>query len=109
VGVADVRFDYSAFEKTRVNLIKSVNEVLTNEDKLFLIAFEKGEPNYEVSEYDSFKKYAHYFSWSKCAKVGSFFKQTTLRSRVACPPARARTFEQPNLFRAAQKIPCYVL
>lgn len=24
------------------------------------------------------------------------------------PPARARTFEQPVLFRAAQKIPCYV-
>jgi len=24
------------------------------------------------------------------------------------PPARASTFEQPNLFRAAQKIPCYV-
>jgi len=23
-------------------------------------------------------------------------------------PARASTFEQPNLFRAAQKIPCYV-
>jgi len=25
------------------------------------------------------------------------------------PPARARNFWQPNLFRAAQKIPCYVL
>ena len=24
------------------------------------------------------------------------------------PPARARTFGQPDLFRAAQKIPCYV-
>jgi len=24
------------------------------------------------------------------------------------PPARASTFELPNLFRAAQKIPCYV-
>ena len=57
VGMTDVGFDYSEFEETRENLIKSVNEVLTNEDKLFLIAFESGEPNWEVSEYDSFKNY----------------------------------------------------
>lgn len=53
--------------------------------------------------------YAHYFSWSRCAKVGSFFRQEARLRRVASPPARARNFWQPNLFRAAQKIPCYVL
>lgn len=36
VGMTDVGFDYSEFEETRENLIKSVNEVLTNEDKLFV-------------------------------------------------------------------------
>lgn len=57
VGMSDVEFDYSEFEETRWNLIKSVNDMLTDEDKSFLIAFESGDPNWEVSKYDSFKNY----------------------------------------------------
>lgn len=55
VGMTDVGFDHSAFEETLENLIKSVIEAFTYEDKLLLIAFERGKPDWEVSEYDSFK------------------------------------------------------
>jgi hypothetical protein len=57
VGMTDVEFDYSEFEETRWNLIKSINGMLSDEDKSFLIAFESGEPNWEASEYDTFKNY----------------------------------------------------
>ncbi|MCX6307715.1 MAG: nucleotidyl transferase AbiEii/AbiGii toxin family protein, partial [Bacteroidia bacterium] len=57
VGMTNIEFDYSEFEETRRNLIKSVNDMLTEVDKSFLIAFESGEPNWEVSEYDSFKNF----------------------------------------------------
>lgn len=57
MGMTDVEFNYSEFEETRINLIKSVNEMLTNEDKSFLLAFESGVPHWEDSEYDSFKNY----------------------------------------------------
>lgn len=57
VGMTDVEFDYSEFEETRRNLIKSVNDMLTVEDKAFLIAFESGDPNWEAYEYQSFKDY----------------------------------------------------
>lgn len=57
VGMADIGFDYSEFEETRENLIKNVNDMLTDEDKSFLISFESGKPNWEVSEYDLFKNY----------------------------------------------------
>lgn len=57
VGMTDVAFDYSDFEETRKNLIKSVNDMLTENDKSFLIAFESGEPKWDESEFKSFKNY----------------------------------------------------
>ena len=56
-GGTAIGFDYSEFEETRWNLIKSVNNMFTDEDKSFLISFESGKPNWEVSEYESFKNY----------------------------------------------------
>jgi len=56
-GMTDIGFDYSEFEETRRHLIKSVNDMLTDEDKSFLISFESGEPNWKVSEYDLFQNY----------------------------------------------------
>jgi len=57
VGMTDVVFDYDDFEETRSNLIRRVNEILSYEDKIFLISFEEGSPLWEGSPYTSFQNY----------------------------------------------------
>lgn len=57
IGMTDIEFSYEEFEDTRLNLIERVNEVLTEQDKAFLISFENGEPDWSHSEYESFKDY----------------------------------------------------
>lgn len=57
VGMTDVSFGYDEFEETRFNLIKSVNEMLNDSDKLFLISFEEGSPAWDSSPYSSFQNY----------------------------------------------------
>lgn len=45
-GMTDIRFDYSDFEATRADLIKTVNENLSVTDREFLISFEQGTPDW---------------------------------------------------------------
>ncbi len=46
MGMTDIPFEYSDFEKTRKNLIRQVNKSLTPTDHEFLLSFEKGEPEW---------------------------------------------------------------
>lgn len=45
-GMTDVPFTYSDYEASRSNLISTVNNGLTEHDKLFLISFEEGNPDW---------------------------------------------------------------
>jgi len=56
-GMTLIDFTYDEFETVRSKLIRDVNDMLTDSDKQFLIDFESGEPNWDVSEYSSFKNY----------------------------------------------------
>lgn len=56
-GMTYAPFSYEEYESTRKQLITSVNAILTDEDKAFLISFEEGEPHWENSEYSHFKDF----------------------------------------------------
>lgn len=56
-GMSDVPFTYEDFEATRTKLIADVKNILTDNDKLFLVSFEKGEPDWGVVEYRYFAEY----------------------------------------------------
>ncbi len=45
-GMTDTSFNYDDFEQARINLIKQVNDSITDEDKEFLLSFEQGEPDW---------------------------------------------------------------
>ena len=45
-GMSDIPFSYDDFENARKDLIAKVNRILTDEDKEFLISFEKGMPEW---------------------------------------------------------------
>lgn len=45
-GMSEVALSYSDNEETRLNLINMVNACLTDEDKLFLLSFETGYPDW---------------------------------------------------------------
>ena len=45
-GMSDIPFIYSDYEAARSHLIQMVNESLTEADKLFLISFEDGDPDW---------------------------------------------------------------
>lgn len=53
-GMTDDSFGYDEYENTRELLIKTVNESLTPEDKKFLLAFFKGEPDWTKIDYSKF-------------------------------------------------------
>jgi len=53
-GMSEEGFTYEDFEKTRNRLIKTIHESLTNEDKKFLLNFEKGAPDWEVYDFKDF-------------------------------------------------------
>ena len=53
-GMTDNSFGYDEYESTREHLIKVVNESLTKEDKDFLLAFAKGEPDWTKRDYSKF-------------------------------------------------------
>lgn len=46
-GMTNVPFNYADYERSRNNLVKIVNEGLTEDDKRFLISFEAGEPDWD--------------------------------------------------------------
>lgn len=56
-GMTDIPFTYEEFEATRSKLIADVNLLMTEEDKRFLISFEKGEPQWDGYEFEYFKDY----------------------------------------------------
>lgn len=53
-GMTDNSFGYDEYENIRKLLIKTVNESLTKEDKEFLLAFTKGEPDWAKVDYSKY-------------------------------------------------------
>lgn len=54
VGMSDIPFSYEEFEMTRDNLIKNVNDIMSEADKKFLVGFEELTVNREDSPYSMF-------------------------------------------------------
>lgn len=60
-GMSDVDFSYADYEEARVNLIAEVNAALTETDKVFILSFEEGTPDWDkccagdLSNYPSVK------------------------------------------------------
>lgn len=53
-GMTDNSFGNEEFQATREQLIKLINESLTLEDKKFLLAFSKGEPDWRKVDYSKY-------------------------------------------------------
>jgi len=53
-GMSKLSFSYNDYEKTRQTLIQSIKGMLSDDDKLFLLDFKKGIPQWENSEYKYF-------------------------------------------------------
>lgn len=45
-GMADIPFSYEDFERTREQLVKEIHSKITEEDRLFLMSFKKGNPDW---------------------------------------------------------------
>lgn len=56
-GMTDIPFTYEEFEQTRSKLIEDVNTLMTDEDKRFLVSFEKGDPQWTGYEFEYFKEF----------------------------------------------------
>ena len=56
-GMSDIEFAYNDYEETRTNLIENVKNILTDEDKNFLVSFEQGNPDWDNSPYKEFADY----------------------------------------------------
>ena len=56
-GMSDVPFSYTEFEETRERLIREVRDLLTEEDRQFLIGFERAEPVWCGYEFANLKDY----------------------------------------------------
>ncbi len=56
-GMTDTPFTYEEYENTRQQLIATVNAILTDEDKAFLISFEEGNPQWDNSIYSHLKDF----------------------------------------------------
>ncbi|MDT8431374.1 MAG: nucleotidyl transferase AbiEii/AbiGii toxin family protein [Bacteroidales bacterium] len=50
-GMTDIPFTYEDYENARKHLIAFINSMLSEEDKVFLIGFEEGVPQWEKSNY----------------------------------------------------------
>lgn len=57
VGMTETSFTYEEFEETRSNLITDVNNLMTDEDRRFLVSFEYGKPEWDNYEFSNFKEY----------------------------------------------------
>lgn len=53
-GMTDAAFGYEEYEETRVLLVKTINKSLTTDDKSFLLAFSRGEPDWTKVNYSNF-------------------------------------------------------
>lgn len=47
-GMASIEFTYNEYEKIRIDLIDGINKRLTKDEKVFLLSFEMGEPDWEL-------------------------------------------------------------
>lgn len=56
-GMSDLNFTYDDYEETRRKLIENVKNIMTEEDKHFLVSFEQGNPVWEKSAYVEFADY----------------------------------------------------
>ena len=56
-GMTIYPFSYEDYEKTRLSLIEYVNNNLSDIDKRFLISFEEGVPEWEITDYSMFGDY----------------------------------------------------
>lgn len=56
-GMTETEFTYRQFEESRTGLIQSVNALMTDADKRFLLEFERAEPVWEGSGYEAFREY----------------------------------------------------
>ena len=56
-GMSELPFTYEDYEETRSHLIEHVKNLMTDEDKRFLISFEQGKPNWGDSPYREFADY----------------------------------------------------
>lgn len=53
-GMTEQSFTYSDFEHTREKLVSRVGELLTEEDKQFILGFKRGEPDWSVYDFERF-------------------------------------------------------
>jgi hypothetical protein len=56
-GMTSIPFSYEDYEKTRLFLIEYINNHLTDGDKWFLLSFEDGAPEWDITDYANFKNY----------------------------------------------------
>lgn len=56
-GMTDIAFTYDEFEETRSKLVYDVKDLLTQDDRKFLISFESGHPEWDGYEFEYFKNY----------------------------------------------------
>ena len=53
-GMSSEPFSYTEFEQTRDMLISTIHSHLTFEDKLFIVDFKEGNPNWNVYDFERF-------------------------------------------------------
>lgn len=56
-GMTELPFSYDDFISTREKLVSEINGLMTDEDREFLIDFERAEPHWEESPYSEFENY----------------------------------------------------
>ena len=56
-GMTEIEFTYQDFEETRAKLIADVNNLLTDDDKAFLVSFENADPDWNHFVFGYFKDY----------------------------------------------------
>ncbi len=56
-GMTDIPFTYKDYENAREHLINFINSMLSEEDRVFLISFEEGKPQWEKSGYNDFRDF----------------------------------------------------
>lgn len=56
-GMSEIPFSYDDFTRTREKLIHDINDILTLEEKKFLIDFERAEPDWQNSPYAEFENF----------------------------------------------------
>ena len=53
-GMSYIEFTYDDFERTREQLVKTVNKILTDKDKEFLLSVKNCEPNWDIYDFERF-------------------------------------------------------